>query len=233
MSQDPIHRRYHHHEMTFGLLYAFTENFILPLSHDEVVHGKGSLINKMPGDAWQKFANLRAYYGFMWTHPGKKLLFMGGEIAQWAEWNHNTSLDWHLLDDLPHRGMQQLIRELNGLYRGTPALHVKDCDPEGFEWIEGGDVENSVYAFVRKGGDGDPPAVVVCNFTPIPRHGYRIGVPHGGAWREVLNTDRVDFGGSGVANDGALTAEPTAWHGKDQSIALTLPPLATVVLMPG
>jgi 1,4-alpha-glucan branching enzyme len=168
----------------------------------------------------------------MWTHPGKKLLFMGGEIAQWAEWNHNASLDWHLLDYPPHRGMQALIRELNALYRGTRALHVKDCEPEGFEWIEGGDVENSVYAFVRQGDQGDPPAVVVCNFTPIPRHGYRVGVPHGGSWHEVMNTDRVEFGGSGVHNEGALVAEPTAWHGRDQSIALTLPPLSTVVLMP-
>ncbi|MEQ8964333.1 MAG: 1,4-alpha-glucan branching protein GlgB [Azospirillaceae bacterium] len=233
MSKDPVHRRYHHHDMTFGLLYAFTENFILPLSHDEVVHGKGSLINKMPGDDWQKFANLRAYYGFMWTHPGKKLLFMGGEIAQWREWNHNTSLDWHLLDDRFHRGVQSLIRDLNELYRSTPALHALDCHADGFEWIEGSDIENSVFAYLRKGQDGDPPAIVISNFTPIPRHGYRIGTPHAGAWREVLNTDMADYGGSGVSNgEGSVHTEATPWHGRDHSLSLTLPPLGTIVLMP-
>jgi 1,4-alpha-glucan branching enzyme len=238
MSKDPIHRRYHHNEMTFGLLYAFSENFILPLSHDEVVHGKGSLINKMPGDDWQKFANLRAYFGFMWGHPGKKLLFMGGEFGQWREWNHNHALDWHLLDQdygggwTPHGGLSALVRDLNRLYREVPALHAKDCDAEGFEWVEGGDMENSVFAFVRKGREGDPPVLVVCNFTPMPRHGYRVGVPFAGTWREVLNTDARLYGGSDVGNGGSVTADAVERHGRGHSLDLTLPPLGTIMLTP-
>ncbi|MDN2568236.1 1,4-alpha-glucan branching protein GlgB [Aquibium sp. A9E412] len=232
MRHDPIHRRHHHHQMTFGMVYAHSENFVLPLSHDEVVHGKGSLLGKMPGDRWQQFANLRAYYTFMWTHPGKKLLFMGGEFAQQREWDHDRALDWHLLDDPAHRGVQDLVRELNRLYRALPALHELDCEPSGFEWLEANDAEHSVYSFVRRGrGDADP-AVVVCNMTPVPRHGYRIGVPQAGRWREILNSDAAAYGGSGVTNDAPLTAEAIAWHGRGESVALDLPPLGSVVLVP-
>ncbi len=230
MSHDPVHRRYHHDRMTFGLLYAFTENFVLPLSHDEVVHGKGSLIARMPGDRWQKFANLRAYFAFMWTHPGKKLLFMGGEFAQEAEWSHERSLDWHLLDDPMHSGVQSLVRDLNGLYRATPALHVYDVESRGFEWVDASDVEASVYSYLRWGRDGDAPVLTVCNFTPVVRQDYRIGVPRGGRWAERINTDSLIYGGSGVGNWGGVTATDTAWHGRPHSIQLTLPPLATVVL---
>ncbi|MEQ9812169.1 MAG: 1,4-alpha-glucan branching protein GlgB [Azospirillaceae bacterium] len=238
MSQDPIHRRYHHGEMTFGLLYAFTENFVLPLSHDEVVHGKGSLLAKMPGDDWQKFANLRAYYGFMWCHPGKKLLFMGGEFGQWKEWDHNHSLDWHLVDQdyghgwRPHGGLMRLVGDLNRLYRETPALHQRDCSADGFEWIEGGDLDNSVFAWLRKGEGATPPVLAVSNFTPVPRRGYRVGLPSGGLWREVLNTDAAVYGGSDVGNPGTRQADAIAWHGRGHSIALDLPPLATIVLKP-
>jgi 1,4-alpha-glucan branching enzyme len=232
MQKDPIHRRHHHDQLTFGLLYAFSENFVLPLSHDEVVHGKGSLIGKMPGDRWQKFANLRAYYGFMWGHPGKKLLFMGGEFAQEAEWNHDRSLDWHLLDDSAHRGVQALVRDLNYLYRVTPALHVFDAEGRGFEWVDASDNEASVLSFLRLGDDNDPPALVVCNFTPVPRENYRIGVPCGGLWRERINTDSADYGGSGVGNGGAVAASDIPWHGRPYSLSLTLPPLATLILEP-
>jgi 1,4-alpha-glucan branching enzyme len=230
MSHDPVHRRFHHDRMTFGLLYAFSENFVLPLSHDEVVHGKGSLIAKMPGDRWQKFANLRAYFAFMWTHPGKKLLFMGGEFAQEAEWSHERSLDWHLLDDPMHRGVQSLVRDLNGLYRAAPALHVYDVESRGFEWVDASDVESSVYSYLRWGRDGDAPVLVVCNFTPVVRSDYRIGVPRGGRWAERINTDSLIYGGSGVGNWGGVTAMDTPWHGRPHSIHVTLPPLATVVL---
>jgi len=229
MRQDPVHRRYHHHQMTFGLLYAFTENFILPLSHDEVVHGKGSLLGKMPGDRWQKFANLRAYFGFMWAHPGKKLLFMGGEFAQEREWTHDFSLDWHLLDDPFHRGIQALVRDLNRLYRDTPALHRHDSDSAGFEWIQATDADHSVYAFVRHGGPSDPPVLIVCNFTPVVRQGYKIGVPLAGRWEERLNSDAGAYGGSNVGNAGAVHAEPAPWQGRSASVSLTLPPLATVI----
>jgi 1,4-alpha-glucan branching enzyme len=232
MSEDPIHRRYHHDKMTFGLVYAFSENFVLPLSHDEVVHGKGSLIGKMPGDRWQKFANLRAYYGFMWTHPGKKLLFMGGEFAQEREWNHDRALDWELLGDPSHRGVQTLIRDLNRLYRSTPSLHELDCEPDGFEWVSSEDADRSIYAYLRKGKSDAPPALVVCNFTPVVREGYRIGVPHAGAWREVLNTDSAAYGGSNVGNAGRVLASDVGEHGRPASLELTLPPLATVVLVP-
>ena len=229
MALDPIHRRWNHHNLTFGLLYAFSENFILPLSHDEVVHGKGSLIGKMPGDRWRKFANLRAYFAFMWTHPGKKLLFMGGEIAQEREWSHDRGLDWFVLDLPDHAGVRDLVRDLNRLYRDLPALHRLDCDPEGFEWLEAGDAENSVLAFLRKDGDGRQVAVV-CNFTPLPRQGYRVGVPAGGIWAERLNTDAALYGGSNVGNGGAVTATDTPCHGRPHSLDLTLPPLATLVL---
>ena len=230
MQKDPIHRRHHQDKLTFGLVYAFSENFVLPLSHDEVVHGKGSLIGKMPGDRWQKFANLRAYFGFMWAHPGKKLLFMGGEFAQESEWNHDKSLDWHLLSNGLHRGVQKLIGDLNRLYRGTPALHVHDTEPRGFEWVDTTDTESSVVAFLRLGNEGDAPALVVCNFTPVPRENYRVGVPQGGRWIERINTDSRDYGGSGKGNLGAVKADAVPRHGRRYSLDLTLPPLATVVL---
>jgi 1,4-alpha-glucan branching enzyme len=228
-SQEPIYRRYHHHHLTFGLIYAFTENFVLPLSHDEVVHGKGSLLGKMPGDRWQKFANLRAYFGFMFGHPGKKLLFMGCEIAQEREWNHDRSLDWHLLDDPMHRGVQAVLRDLNHLYRDLPALHELDCEAEGFEWLELHDSEQSVLAFLRRAADGSV-AVVVCNLTPVPREGYRIGVPLSGYYRERINTDAAVYGGSNVGNAGGVGAEEVSSHGRPYSLCLTLPPLATVIL---
>ncbi|MDR6287593.1 MULTISPECIES: 1,4-alpha-glucan branching protein GlgB [Inquilinus] len=229
MQKDPIHRTWHHSDLTFGLLYAFSENFVLPLSHDEVVHGKGSMLGKMPGDDWQKFANLRAFYGFMWAHPGKKLLFMGGEFAQPAEWSHDRSLDWHLLGDERHAGMQRLIGDLNRLYREVPALHARDCEPEGFAWIDASNSTDSILAWLRLGHDGDRPVLAVSNFTPVPRQGYRIGVPHGGRWIERLNTDAAGYGGSGLGNFGGVEAEASPWHGQPHSLLLTLPPLATVL----
>ena len=232
MSRDPIHRRSHHNDITFGLLYAFHENFVLPLSHDEVVHGKGSLIRRMPGDRWQRFANLRAYYAFMFGHPGKKLLFMGGEFAQEREWNHDQSLDWHLLNEPPHQGVHALIRDLNRLYREWPALHVHDCEPEGFEWLVVNDAENSVLAFLRWGRPEHRPILVVCNFTPVPRVGYRVGAPVPGRWRELLNTDSRLYGGSNMGNAGGLMADGIAWGNKSHSLSLTLPPLSTVMLAP-
>jgi 1,4-alpha-glucan branching enzyme len=231
MAREPIHRKYHHGEMTFGLVYAFNENFVLPLSHDEVVHGKGSLLAKMPGDRWQKFANLRAYYGFMWAHPGKKLLFMGGEFAQEREWNHDASLDWHLLADGegPHAGVQRLVRDLNRLYRATPALFERDFDASGFEWVTHEDAERSVLAFVRKSADARSMVLAVSNFTPTVHHGQRFGVPAAGVWRERLNTDSAFYGGSNVGTAFAQTSsEAVPAHGRAQSIAITLPPLATV-----
>ncbi len=231
MSKDPAFRKWHHNQMTFGIHYAWSENFVLPLSHDEVVYGKGSLIGKMPGDRWQKFANLRAYFGFMWAHPGKKLLFMGGEFGQEREWNHDTSLDWHLLENEDHAGLKRLVRDLNTLYRGTNALHALDCDPAGFAWIEGGDVEQSVLAFERRGNDGSL-AVVVCNFTPVVRHDYAIGVSQAGVWRELLNTDAAIYGGSNIGNSGGVESSPIPMHGRQASVSLTLPPLATLVLEP-
>ena len=229
MSQDPVHRQYHHHQMTFGLVYAFTENFVLPLSHDEVVHGKGSLLGRMPGDEWQRFANLRAYFGFMWAHPGKKLLFMGGEFAQRTEWNAETSLPWHLLDEPLHSGTQRLVRDLNIVYRQQPALHQLDFTPEGFAWIAHDDAKNSVVSFTRHAPGGSF-VVAVCNFTPVVRHAYRIGVPAAGTYHELINTDAVVYGGSGVHN-APLPSEAVAAHGREQSIALTVPPLATVFLV--
>ncbi|SKA30526.1 1,4-alpha-glucan branching enzyme [Enhydrobacter aerosaccus] len=230
MERDPVYRSYHHNELTFGLLYGFSEKFILPLSHDEVVHGKGSLFGKMPGDRWRKFANLRAYFGFMWTHPGKKLLFMGGEIAQEREWSHDREIDWFLLDNPDHAGIQRLVRDLNNLYRNESALHVRDSDPSGFRWIVGDDRSNSVFAYFRQGNDDQAPLLVVCNMTPTPRHHYRIGVPRPGVWREILNTDSRHYGGSDMGNGGGVRAAPLAWQGEGQSVELTLPPLATLVL---
>ncbi|GEP11563.1 1,4-alpha-glucan branching protein GlgB [Methylobacterium gnaphalii] len=231
ISEDPIHRRYHHHNLTFGLLYAFSENFILPLSHDEVVHGKGSLLGKMPGDHWQKFANLRAYFGFMWGHPGKKLLFMGGEFGQEREWNHNQSLDWHLLDAPHHRGVKDLVHDLNHAYRATPALYERDFEPAGFQWLVADDQDNSVIAWARKGKEDGAVAIVVSNFTPIPRENYRIGVPAGGYYREAINSDSERYGGSNVGNHGGLHAEQQESHGQGHSLSLTLPPLATLILV--
>jgi 1,4-alpha-glucan branching enzyme len=231
ISKDPVFRRHHHHDLTFGLLYAFSENFILPLSHDEVVHGKGSLIGKMPGDQWQRFANLRAYYGFMWGHPGKKLIFMGCEIAQEREWNHDGSLDWHLLDDPYYKGVQTLIGDLNKAYQSVPALHERDCEAKGFEWIVSDDRDNSVIAWLRRGDDENSIAVVVSNFTPVPREGYRLGVPLPGFYREVINTDAALYAGSNIGNMGGVTADKTASHGRPCSLTLTIPPLATLILV--
>jgi 1,4-alpha-glucan branching enzyme len=233
MAQDPVHRRYHHHQMTFGLVYAYSENFVLPLSHDEVVHGKGSLLGKMPGDDWQRFANLRAYYGYMWAHPGKKLLFMGQEFAQPTEWNHDAELPWALLADPRHAGVHALMRDLNRLYREQPALHQLDSDPAGFEWIDAEDADHSVYAWLRRDSQGAA-VLVVCNLTPVPRPGWRLGTPDGfGAWREALNTDSGHYGGSNLGNGAArLAVQPVPAQGRTQSIELTLPPLATLYLLP-
>lgn len=230
MHEDPIHRRYHHDDMTFGLVYAFSERFVLPLSHDEVVHGKGSLLGRMPGDRWQRFANLRAYFGFMWAHPGKKLLFMGGEIGEEAEWNHDAAVAWDRLDDPAHRGVQILVRDLNRFLAATPALHRRDADPGGFRWVVIDDREQSVFAWLRFGAPGDPPVLVVCNFTPVPRATYRLGVPQAGVWREVLNTDAEIYGGSGMGNGGQAIAEEAPCHGLPAALTLTLPPLATLFL---
>lgn len=231
MSHDPIHRRYHHNQLTFGLLYAFTENFVLPFSHDEVVHGKGSLISKMPGDYWQKFANLRTLYGFMWGHPGKKLLFMGGEFAQWNEWNSNASLDWNLLDFPAHEGIRRLIRDLNQYYRSHPALYEVDFDYSGFEWVSANDSENSVIAFIRRAQDRSRFVMCISNFTPVVRHHYRLGVPEPGLYVERINTDSHYYGGSNVGNPyGCVEAEHIACHGREWSINLTVPPLATLFL---
>jgi 1,4-alpha-glucan branching enzyme len=237
-SKEPIHRRYHHNDLTFGLLYAWTENFVLPLSHDEVVHGKGSLLNKMPGDRWQQLANLRALLGWMWAHPGKKLLFMGGELAQEREWSHEHSLDWHLLDDPGHRGVQQLVADLNRLAGGHRALWSQDTSPEGFRWIDASDPESSVLSFLRigsgPGGDAEDDVVAcVANLTPVPRYDYRIGLPRPGRWTELLNTDAAEYGGSGVGNQGGVVAAATSWHGLPASASLTLPPLGVVWLAPG
>ena len=230
--QDPVYRRYHHHELTFSLMYAFSENFILPLSHDEVVHGKGSLYAKMSGDHWQKLANLRALYGFMWAHPGKKLLFMGGEFAQYDEWSHDRSLDWHLLEQPDHAGIQSLVRDLNTVYRDEPALWEVDSEPAGFWWLEGGDAENNVIAFVRASREAERVLVCICNLSPVPRAGYRVGLPRPGRWREVLNTDAGCYGGGDVGNGGAVEAERVEWHGHVYSAPVTLPPLGTLWLVP-
>jgi 1,4-alpha-glucan branching enzyme len=229
MTEDPIHRQYHHNDMTFGLLYAFTEDFVLPLSHDEVVYGKRSLIGKMPGDRWQRFANLRAYFGFMWGHPGKKLLFMGGEIAQEREWNHDRELDWPSLQDSAHAAIQRVVRDLNRLYVSEPALHERDCETLGFQWTVGDDRANSVFSFLRYAANRSP-ILVVCNMTPVARRGYRIGVPLAGAWREIFNSDSAFYGGSNVGNEGRVTAQEFAAHGQPYSVEIVLPPLATIYL---
>jgi 1,4-alpha-glucan branching enzyme len=230
LARDPVHRSYHHHQLTFRGVYQFHENFVLSLSHDECVHGKGSLLGKMPGDPWQQRANLRLLYAHQWLSAGKKLLFMGGELGQLREWNHDTSLDWHLADDPDHARIALLIGELNRLYRTLPALQ-RDADPAGFAWIVADDVRDSVLAFERRGARGEV-AVAVFNFTPIPRHNYRIGVPRSGAWREVLNTDAVDLGGSGQGNGGVVEATPVASHGRPMSLNLTVPPLGALLLVP-
>jgi 1,4-alpha-glucan branching enzyme len=228
MSRDPVHRRHHHNELTFRMVYAFSEHFTLPLSHDEVVHGKGSLLGKMPGDDWQKFANLRLLYGYMYTQPGKKLLFMGGEIGQWREWNHDTSLDWHLLEHEPHRQLQRWVRDLNTWYRGEPAAHELDSGPEGFAWVDCNDADHSTLTFLRRSSSGGA-ILAAFNFTPVPRHNFRIGVPVAGLWKEVLNGDATRYGGSGQGNLGGVQTAPVASHGLTQSINVTLPPLAMVV----
>jgi 1,4-alpha-glucan branching enzyme len=230
MQRDPVHRAYHHDDITFGLLYAYSEKFVLPLSHDEVVHGKGSLLGKMPGDRWQKFANLRAYFGLMWAHPGRKLMFMGGEIAQSREWNHDGEVDWFLLDDPAHGGVQRLVRDLNRVYRAEPSLHARDSEPAGFRWIVGDDRSNSVFAFLRTGQPDDAFVLVVSNMSAVTHHHYRIGVPHGGVWREIVNTDSRFYGGSDTGNIGDVHAVAQPSHGELHSIALTLPPLSTLML---
>jgi 1,4-alpha-glucan branching enzyme len=231
MRLDPVHRRHHHGGMTFGLVYAWSERFILPLSHDEVVHGKGSLLGKMPGDRWQRFANLRAYYGFMWAHPGKKLIFMGAELAQEREWDHDGQLDWDLLEDPLHAGVQALVRDLNALYAESSALHGGDAVASGFEWVVGDDRDHSVFAFLRRHDDGKL-ALVVSNMTPVPRHGYRVGVPRAGLWREGLNTDAAVYGGSNLGNSGFAQTEAVSAHGQGQSVSLILPPLSTLIFFP-
>ncbi len=231
MKEEPVHRRHHHNRLTFSLVYAFNENFVLPLSHDEVVYGKGSLIGKMPGDDWQKFANLRALYGLMWTHPGKKLLFMGGEFAQRREWTHEGELEWWVGERPEHAGVLHFVQALNRLYRAEPALWQIDFEPAGFEWIDAGDAQASVIAFLRKPRDaGAAPLLVVCNFTPVPRENYLLGVPAGGTWREVLNSDALDYGGAGWGNLGGVEAAPVGAHGRSHSLSLVLPPLSTIVL---
>jgi len=229
-SEDPIHRKYHHKQLTFRMLYGFTENFVLPLSHDEVVHGKGSLIGKMPGDEWQKFANLRLLFGYMYAQPGKKLLFMGGEFGQVREWAHDTSLEWHVLQYPVHRGVQNWVEHLNRVYREEAALHELDTDPTGFEWIDCNDSGASTLSLLRKGKSQKDTMLVVCNFTPVPRLGYRVGVPFGGFWREILNSDAKEYGGSGMGNRGGFKAEPQPAHGRPSSLTLTLPPLSAVFL---
>lgn len=231
MQQDPVHRAHHHNELSFGLVYAWSERFILPISHDEVVHGKRSLIDKMPGDRWQKFANLRAYLTFMWTHPGKKLLFMGCEFGQWREWNHDEQLDWYLLQYAEHIGVKTLVGDLNRLYREEKALHERDTEPMGFQWLIGDDNANSVYAWLRWSKSGEP-LLVVCNLTPVPREGYRVGVPFEGVWSELLNSDSERYAGSNVGNAGEVRAEPELSHGQPASVLLNLPPLAVVVFKP-
>ena len=230
MSLDPVHRRYHHNKLTFRMIYAFHENFVLPLSHDEVVYGKRSLLGKMPGDDGQKFANLRLLFGYMFAQPAKKLLFMGGEFGQWREWVHDAGLDWDLLDFGPHHGLQKWVADLNRLYRGEPALHELDCEPGGFEWIDCSDADSSVLSWIRKGKSSNDLILVVCNFTPVPRHNYRLGAPRGGFWREVLNSDASDYGGGNAGNFGGVEAVPVPLHGRPCSLTVTLPPLAAIYL---
>lgn len=234
---DPLLRKYHQNKTTFGLMYAFSENFVLALSHDEVVHGKKSLIEKMPGDEWQRFANLRLLYGYMYAQPGKKILFMGGEIGQWREWNHEDSLDWHLLEsdssgNCPHRGLQKYVADLNRIYTSEPALYQCDCDINGFEWIDFTDNDQSVIAYIRRGHNPGDFLICVCNFTPVPRHDYQLGVPQGGIYQEVLNSDSCLYGGTNIGNGGKVSAMQKQWKSFSHSITLSLPPLAVVWLKP-
>jgi 1,4-alpha-glucan branching enzyme len=228
--RDPVYRRFHHNELTFSLIYAWTENFMLPLSHDEVVHGKGSLLDRMPGDTWQKFANLRCLYGYMWAHPGKKLLFMGGEFGQGREWNHNQSLDWHLLEIGFHSGLKRLVADLNGVMAAEPALFADDCRPEGFEWVDGSNDQENVVIFLRKATG----RCLLCaaNLSPQPRQGYRVGLPRGGAWVEIINSDAEIYGGANLGNAGEVIAGGEGWHGQPYSALVTLPPLAVVWFSP-
>jgi 1,4-alpha-glucan branching enzyme len=226
MSQDPIYRRYHHNRLTFRMIYAFHENFVLPLSHDEVVYGKRSLIGKMPGDDWQKFANLRALFGYMYAQPGKKLLFMGGEFGQWREWVHDGSLEWDLTGYPLHAGLQRWVQDLNRLYRSEPALHEMDCDPAGFEWIDCDDADSSTVTLIRKGKSSSTVILVVCNFTPVPRYSYRLGSPRSGFWQEILNSDAGEYGGSNMGNLGGVETVPVPLHGRPYSLTITLPPLS-------
>jgi 1,4-alpha-glucan branching enzyme len=230
ISHDPVHRKFHHNELTFRMLYAFHENFVLPLSHDEVVHGKGSLLGRMPGDLWQKFANLRLLFGYMYAQSGKKLLFMGGEFGQWREWSHEESLDWHLLDFASHRQLQHWMSDLNRTYRDERALHEMDCESAGFEWIDGSDSEQSILSFLRKSAGGDDVMLVICNFTPVPRYNYRVGVPRGGLWKEILNSDAKHYGGADFGNMGWTETENTPMHGRTVSLNLIVPPLGVVFL---
>jgi 1,4-alpha-glucan branching enzyme len=232
MSQDPVFRNYHHNEITFSLVYAFAENFVLPFSHDEVVYGKGSMIRKMPGDDWQKFANLRLLYGFMFGHPGKKLLFMGDEFGQWSEWNHDASLEWHLLEQPSHAGLKRWVRDLNTLYRGEPLLHTMDFNPAGFEWVDCKDFQRSIISFLRRGQNPNDQLLFVCNFTPVVRQNYRVGVPLEGYWKEILNSDAPLYGGSGQGNFGGLSTVPLPIHGRPFSLNMTLPPLGIVIFRP-
>ncbi len=226
--KDPVHRKYHHGTITFRMIYAFNENFVLPLSHDEVVHGKGSLVGKMPGDEWQRFAGLRLLYGYQWSQPGKKLLFMGGEFGQVAEWRHEQSLEWHVLQYPNHAGVQRFLEDLNRRYRGEPALYERDFDPSGFEWVDANDAVNSVLSYLRRGTRPEDTVLVVCNFTPVARYNYRVGVPAGGFWEEILNSDATQYWGSGQGNLGGVESAPVPSHGRPHSLSLTLPPLATV-----
>ncbi|MCC7384280.1 MAG: 1,4-alpha-glucan branching protein GlgB [Deltaproteobacteria bacterium] len=231
LAREPVHRKHHHGELTFRMIYAFHENFVLSLSHDEVVHGKGSLAHKMPGDAWQKLAQLRLLFGYMYGQPGKKLLFMGGEFGQWDEWSHEKSLDWHLLEQAPHAGILKLVGDLNRVYRGEPALYQLDCQPSGFEWVWADDADNSVLSFLRRPRNGAP-VLAIYNFTPVPRHGYRLGVPTGGGWHEILNTDGRPYGGSGLNNSGRIEASTEPMHGRPFCLQLTVPPLGAVFMKP-
>ncbi|MDB5719372.1 MAG: 1,4-alpha-glucan branching enzyme, partial [Sphingomonas bacterium] len=229
VERDPIHRGWHHNEMTFGMVYAFTERFVLPLSHDEVVHGKGSLIGKMPGDRWRKFASLRAYFAFMWAHPGKKLLFMGGEIAQEREWSHDRQLDWELLSVPENAAIQRLVRELNRLYAAEPALHASDSDPAGFEWIVGHDAGSNLFVFLRKAA-GAAPLLFALNMSPEPRYGYRVGLPAAGRWAEIFNSDANAYGGGNIGSGGIVQAQPVAFHGQSASAEIVIPPLGAIIL---
>jgi 1,4-alpha-glucan branching enzyme len=232
ISKEPIHRKYHHNDLTFGLIYAFTENFVQVVSHDEVVHGKGNLASKMPGDMWQQLANLRLYLGLMYTHPGKNLLFMGCDIGQWQEWSEASSLDWHLLQWEPHQKLQRYVADLNRVYRSEPALYQRDFSPEGFEWIELHDSENSILCYLRRAADPSDHIVVVCNFTPVPRFGYRVGVPECCLYRELLNSDAEVYWGSNLGNAGGFAADPIPWQGRPCSLNLTLPPLGVCLFKP-